>query len=94
MAWICYQKIYDIVPQTLIRERLKIYKLSDKIINLIEIMKNCQVELTETEQTLTDLKIQREVFHGDSLSLLLIIITMMPFNHILRKSIADYKFTK
>ena len=43
---------------------------------------------------LAEAKIQRGIFQGDALSLLLFIIVMMPLNHILRKCTAWYKFNK
>ena len=39
-------------------------------------------------------KIQRLIFQGDALSLLLFVITKMPLNHILRKYSAGYKLSR
>ena len=39
-------------------------------------------------------KVQRGVFQGDALSLLLFIIAMMPLNNTLRKFTAGYKLSK
>ena len=41
MAWIDYKKAYDLVPQSWIIDYLKMYKISDEVINFIEeAMKN------------------------------------------------------
>ena len=62
------------------------YKISDEVINSIEkTMKTWRVELTAGGQSLAEGKIQRGMFQGNTLSLLLFIIAMMPLNHILKK---------
>ena len=46
MAWIGSKTVYDVVPQTWMIESPKIYKISDKIINLImNMMENWRMEL-------------------------------------------------
>ena len=42
----------------------------------------------------TVVKIQRGIFQGDTLSPLLFVIAMMPFNHIHDKCTGGYKLTK
>ena len=94
MAWIDYRQAYDMVPQTWIIECLKMYKISDKVINFItKAMKNWKIELTAGGQSLAEVNIQRGIFQGDSLSPLLFVIAMMPLNYILRKCTGGYKFT-
>ena len=71
------------------------YKISDEVISFIEqTMKTWKVELTTEGRRLAEVKIQRCIFEGDALSLLLFIIAMMPLNQILRKCTAGYKFSK
>ena len=83
MAWIDYKKSYDIVPQSWIINCLKIYKISDDIINFIEkTMKTWRLELTEG------------IYQGDTLPLLIFINAMMPLNYILRKCRARYKLSR
>ena len=87
-----YKKAYDMVPQSWIINCLKMYKISDEVINFIEkTMKTWRVELTAGGRRLAEAKIQRDIFQGDALSPLLFIIAMMPLNHILRKCTAGYK---
>ena len=52
------------------------------------------VELTAGENYLAEAKIQRDIFQGDALSLLLFVIAIMPLNQILRKCAARYKLSK
>ena len=95
MAWIDYKKAYDMVPQSWIINCLKMYKISDEVINFIKkTMKTWKVELTAGGRSLAEVKVQRGIFHGDALSPLLFIIAMMPLNHILRKCTARYKLSK
>ena len=83
------------VPQSWIINSLKMYKTSHEIINFIEKnMKNWRVELTAGAKSLAETKIQRGMFQGDALSLLLFIIAMMPLNPILRKCTAEYKLSR
>ena len=94
MAWIDNKKAYDMVPQSWIINYLKMYKISDEIINFIEkTMKTWRVELTEEGESLAEAKIQRGIFQGYALSLLFI-LAMMPLNDIFWKYIAAYKLTK
>ena len=68
------------------------YKISDEVIKFIEkTMESWRVELTEGGRGLTESKIQRGIFQGDALSPLLLIISMMPLNHMLRKCTDGYK---
>ena len=95
MAWIDYKKAYGMVPQSWIINCHKMYKISDEVINFIEkTMKTCREELTAGGKSLAEAKIQRGIFQGDALSALLLIIALMPFNHILRKCTAEYKLSK
>ena len=62
------------------------YKISDEVINFIEkTMKTWRVELKAGGKSLAEARIQRSIFQGDALSLLLFAMAIMPLNHILRK---------
>ena len=89
MAWIDYKKAYDMVPHSWIINSLKMYKISDEVINFIDkTMKSWRVEQTAGERKWAEAKIQRGIFQGYALSPLLFIIAMMPLNYILRKCTA------
>ena len=94
MAWIDYKKAYDTVPHSWIINSLKMYKISDEVINFIDkTMKTWRFELIAGGR-LTEAKIQRGIFQIDAQSPLLFIIAMMPLNHILRKCKAGYKLSR
>ena len=57
-------------------------------------MQTWRVELTAGGRSLAETKIQRGIFQGDKLSLLLFIIAMMPLNHIVRKCVAGYQLSR
>ena len=87
------QKAYDIVSKSWIINCLKMYMISEEIINFDkDPMKIWRVGLTEGKKNLA--KIQRGIFQGDTLSPLLSVIVMMPLNHMLRKFITGYKLSK
>ena len=55
MAWIDYKKAYDIVPQSWIKNYLKMYKISDGVINFIEkTTKTWKVGVTAGESRLAE----------------------------------------
>ena len=63
MTWIDFKKTYDMVPQSWIINCLKMYKISDEIINFIEkTMKTWRVGLTARGENLGETKIQRGIF--------------------------------
>ena len=71
-------------------EYQKVDRISEKVTNFIsKAMKNWKVELIAGRKNLS-----RGIFQGVSLSPLLIVIAMMPFNFIFRKYTGGYKFTK
>ena len=57
-------------------------------------MENWNVELAAGEQILTEVKIQRGFFQGDSLLSLWFVIAIMPLNYILKKCTGSCKFAK
>ena len=63
MAWIDYKKAYAMVLQSWIINCLKMYKISDEVINVIEkTMKTWRVELTAGGKSLAETKVQRGIF--------------------------------
>ena len=83
------------VLQSWIVNCLKMYKISDEVINFIEeTMKTWRVELKTGGKRLAEAKIQRSIFQGDALSPSLFVIAMMPLNYIIRKCTVGYKVTK
>ena len=73
IAWIDNKKAYDMVLQTWMIKCLKMYKISNKVLNFImKVIKNCKVELTVGEQTLAEVKLWIGIFKGNSLLPLLL----------------------
>ena len=71
------------------------YKIQNEIIEFIERTRgNWRVELTAGGKSLAEVKIQRGIFQGDVLLLLLFVVMMMPLNHLLKKCAGGYKLTK
>ena len=63
MAWIDYKKAYDMVSQSWIINCLKMYKISDEVINYIEkTMNNWRMKLIAEGKSLAKAKIQRSTF--------------------------------
>ena len=71
------------------------HKIPDQVVQFIEkTMETWGVELKAGEKSLAEVKIQRGIFQGDTLSPLLFVIAMIPINHITRKCRAGYKLCK
>ena len=87
MTCIDCKKAYDIIQESWIINCLKMYKISDEVINFIKKkpMKTWREESTAGGKKLAEAKIQRGIFQGDALLPLLSIIAMIPLNHIFRK---------
>ena len=95
MAWIDYKKVYDMIPQSMIINYLKMYIISDEDIKYIEkTTKTRRVVLTAGRESFAETNIQRAIFQGDALAPLVFITVTMPLNHILRKCTVGYKLTK
>ena len=83
------------VVQSWIINCLKMYEISDGIINFIEkTMKTWTRELTAGGRSLAEAKIQIGIFQEDARSPLLFLIVMMPVNHIVRKCTAEWKLSR
>ena len=75
MASIDYRKAYDMVPHSWIIECLENMGVNDEIISLLkESMRSWRVELTCGKEVLGEVKIERGIFQGDSLSPLLFVL--------------------
>ena len=53
-------------------------------------MTNLQTDLTSYNESLAKVSIRREIFQGDSLSLLLLVVCIIPLTHVLCKTEARY----
>ena len=69
--------------------------INEKVLTfVVETMKNWIADWTAGRNCLAEVKIQLVILQVYSLSPLLFVSEMMPFNHILRKCTSGYKLTK
>ena len=93
MAWIDYRKAHDLVPYSWILECLDNIGVNEEIGRFVsESMKSWKTELMYGNNILSEVKIERGIFQGDSLSPLLFVIILIPLIHILRKTSPGYEF--
>ena len=86
MPWIDYKKLTIWSLHKLNTTLSHNDKIPNQVIQFIEeTMQILRVELTKGGKSFAKVKIQRGIFQGDTLSPLLFVIAMIPFNHILRK---------
>ena len=95
ITYIDFMKAYDSVPHPWILETLKTYKVSNVITNFLKhAMGMWQIKLILRHDSgmmeVPNIKIQRGIFQGDTLSPLLFIIAINPLSFLLNKSGMGY----
>ena len=86
MAWVDYRKACDLVPHSRTLGSLKLAGNSENIKKFIyNTMTKWTTELTSCGEFLGKVSINRRIFQGDSLSLLLFVVCMIPLTTILKK---------
>ena len=92
MCWIDYKKAFDMVPHSWILTCLEKFKIADNIKRLIRSsMTDWRTELTAGKESLGQVKIDRGIFQGDSLSPLLFVLALIPMSIVLNKTNLGYK---
>ena len=87
MAWVDYNKVYDMVPHSWSITTMGMVGLADNIISLIKkSMNKCKTNLHADGKLLGSVPIRRGIFQRDSFSPLLFVIALLPLNHILRET--------
>ena len=96
MAWIDYQKAYDMVPHSWIIECLDLFGVADNIKSLlVNSMEKWKVMLCSGNSELGEVEIKRGIFKGDSLSPLVFTLALIPLSLIFRKEkVAYFDFKK
>ena len=95
MAWIDYRKAYDFIPHSWIKECMELMGIAENVRELlVKSMKQWKLLLTSNGNELGDVKVNRGIFQGDSLSPLLFVLCMIPISLVLRKVKAGYEWGK
>ena len=99
MAWIDYRKAFDSVPHSWIIRCMELYKVSDNIRGFLgKQMAKWKTDITLQHEngsiTLPDVKIQRGIYQGDSLSPLLFCMTIDPLSKMLKSKNIGYNLGK
>ena len=95
MIWIDYKKAYDMVPHLWIIECLDLLGVAENIKSLlVNGMQKWKVMLCLENSDLDEVEIKPGIFEGDSLSLLVFVLALIPLNLILRKVKAAYEFSE
>ena len=91
MAWIDYKKAFDMVPHSWILQCLRMFGVAQ---NMIDLIKNSMSQwtsvLTAGNEERGEVQIKRGIFQGDSLSLLLFVVSLIPLSLVLQKVKAGY----
>ena len=92
MVWIDYKKSHDFIPHSWIKECMELMGIAENVRELLlKSMKQWKLLLTSNGNELGDVKVNRGIFQGDSLSPLLFVLCMMPMSLVLRKVKAGYE---
>ena len=95
MAWIDYQKAFDRVPHSWIIKSLELIGINNKVSFTKKVMSYWRTRMRlHTENKLIetdDIKIQCEIYQGDSLSPLLFCICLIPLTEQLNKVNTGYE---
>ena len=93
IAWIDYQKAYDMLPHPWIIETMKLTGMARNVIELISnSMRTWNTRLEYLGDEIAGVDIRRGIFQGDSLSPLLFITALIPLSVLLREASQGYKF--
>jgi len=94
MAWIDYKKAYDMVPHSWIIKSLQLCGVHTNITNWIDnTMRTWQTDLYIQETHISNIKVKRGIFQGDSLSPLLFIIALFPLTKLINKTDKGYNLS-
>ena len=90
-VWLDYKKAFDSVPHSWLIQALKLAKVPQKVVNAIETLTNRRhtiLTINNRDESMTTeiIKFLKGIFQGDSLSVLLFIISLNPLSFMLKKT--------
>ncbi|XP_044766299.1 uncharacterized protein LOC123322418 [Coccinella septempunctata] len=99
MAWIDYKKAYDSIPHSWLKKVLRLYGVSETIINLLEHLMGTwrtrlHVNTDRGDYTTEEIKIMRGIFQGDKLSTLWFCLAINLLSKLLNASKYGYVIEK
>ena len=95
MAWIGYRKAYDLVPHSWVNECMEMFGIAENLRTFLQrSMQQWRLSLTANGEDLGEVNVKRGIFLGDSLLLLMFVLSMVPLSLILKKVNACYKWGK
>ena len=95
MVWRDFKKAYDMVPHSWIIECLDLFGVAENIKTLlVNGIEKWKVMLCSGNSKLGEVEIKRGIFQGDSLSLLVFILALIPLSLILRKTKVAHEFSE
>ena len=93
MAWIDYQKAYDMIQHSWISECVEVFGLAENTKKFfVNSINKWKLEMTSNGVALGYVEIRGGIFQGDSLSSLLFVLCIAPLSLILRKVKFHYEF--
>ena len=93
MAWIDYRKAYDLVPHSWVNECMGKFGIAENLRTFLQkSMQQWRLSLTANGEDLGEVNVKRGIFQGDSLSPLLLVMSMVPLSLILKMVNACYKW--
>ena len=94
MAWIDHKKAYMVLHSWII-ECLDLFGVAENIKSLlVNSMEKWKVMLYSGNSELGEVEIKTNIFQGDSLSPLVIVLALIPLSLIFRKAKAAYEFSE
>ena len=95
VAWIDYKKAFDSLPHNWIAKNLQMLGISNNIRPFLKAaMNSWYTLLTVNGQILEQVRIQRGIFQGDSISPLLFVVALIPLTIIFRQTQPRYQISK
>ena len=95
MAWIDYRKAYDLVPHSWVNEYMEMFGIAENLRTFLQkSMQQWRLSLTANGEDLGEVNVKKGILQGDSLSPLLLVLSMVPLSLIFKKVNACYKWRK